>query len=48
MGATSFNPRFVEIHDRFVVPLSRAAESVVSPPFGKNVILVARKRQRGV
>jgi SAM-dependent methyltransferase len=45
LGATSFNPRFVQIHDRFVVPLSRAAERVASPPFGKNVILVARKRQ---
>lgn len=45
MGATSFNPRFVQIHDRFVVPVSRAAERVVSPPFGKNVILVARKRR---
>jgi SAM-dependent methyltransferase len=44
MGATTFNPRLVEINDRFVVPVSRAVEHVVSPPFGKNVILVARKR----
>jgi len=44
MGATTFNPRLVRIHDRFVVPLSRAAERLVSPPLGKNVILVARKR----
>ncbi len=44
MGATTFNPRLVRINDKFVVPLARAVERVVSPPFGKNVILVARKR----
>ena len=44
MGATTFNPQLVRINDRFVVPVSRAIEHVVSPPFGKNVILVARKR----
>jgi SAM-dependent methyltransferase len=43
MGATAFNPRIVDIHDRFVVPVSRAAERMISPPIGKNIILVARK-----
>jgi SAM-dependent methyltransferase len=43
MGASTFNRRLIEIHDKFVVPVSRAVERVVPPPIGKNVILVARK-----
>ncbi|MBX9908428.1 MAG: class I SAM-dependent methyltransferase [Beijerinckiaceae bacterium] len=43
LGSTSFNPKLVALNDRVVVPLSRAAEGVVTPPFGKNLILVARK-----
>jgi SAM-dependent methyltransferase len=44
MGATTFNPQLVHIHDTFVVPFSRAVECVISPPIGKNIILVARKQ----
>ena len=44
MGATTFNPKLVHINDKFVVPISAAVERVISPPFGKNIILVARKR----
>lgn len=44
MGATTFNPNLISIHDRFVVPLSRAVERVIPPPIGKNVILVAQKK----
>lgn len=43
LGATSFDPRLVRINDRYVVPLTRAFEKVLTPPFGKNLILVARK-----
>ncbi len=43
MGATSFNPALIQIHDKFVVPGSRAVEKLVPPPIGKNIILVARK-----
>ena len=43
MGATSFIPQLVHAHDKFVVPLSRTIERAVSPPIGKNLILVARK-----
>jgi SAM-dependent methyltransferase len=43
MGATAFNPRIVNLHDRYVVPFSRAVERRISPPIGKNIILVARK-----
>ncbi len=46
MGATRFNPSLVHIHDHFIVPISRAAESAISPPIGKNLILVARKSGR--
>lgn len=43
MGSTSFNPTLVNFHDRAVVPISRALESVFEPPFGKNLLLVACK-----
>lgn len=43
MGSTTFNPALIDIHDKYVVPVSRAFERVVSPPFGKNLMLVARK-----
>lgn len=43
MGATAFSPGLIHIHDKFVVPVSRAVERVVPPPIGKNIILVARK-----
>jgi SAM-dependent methyltransferase len=44
MGKTTFNPTLVDINDRIVVPISRMIERVVSPPFGKNLILIACKR----
>ncbi|HZJ12223.1 MAG TPA: class I SAM-dependent methyltransferase [Methyloceanibacter sp.] len=43
LGSTDFNPRLIGIHDRYVVPVSRAAERVVTPPWGKNVILIAKR-----
>jgi SAM-dependent methyltransferase len=33
----------VRLYDRLVVPLMRRVESVVAPPIGKNLLLVARK-----
>lgn len=44
MGATTFDPRLIRFHDRFVVPISRAIERHVTLPIGKNIILVARKK----
>ncbi len=44
LGMTTFNPTLVRIHDQAIVPLSRVVERVIAPPFGKNLILVARKR----
>ncbi len=43
MGSMSFDPKLVRINDRYVVPLSRRVETLVPPPFGKNLILTARK-----
>jgi SAM-dependent methyltransferase len=43
LGSTTFNPTLINIHDKFVVPVSRTIERVISPPFGKNLILVATK-----
>lgn len=43
MGSTRFNPTLVAINDRYVVPLTRGVERMLGAPFGKNLILVARK-----
>jgi SAM-dependent methyltransferase len=42
-GAGAPNPRLVAVYDRFVVPVTRAIERVVRPPFGQSVLCVARK-----
>ena len=46
MGITTFNPSLVRLNDRVVVPLSRILETI-PPPFGKNLILAARKEPEG-
>jgi len=38
-------PGTVKFYDRFVVPAEEALESLIRPPLGKNIILVAEKRQ---
>lgn len=43
-GAGYPDPRLVKIYDRTVVPLTRAIERVVRPPFGQTVFCVARVR----
>ncbi|HJN25879.1 MAG TPA: class I SAM-dependent methyltransferase [Rhodospirillales bacterium] len=43
LGATGFSPLLTGINDAAVVPLSRGMEGLVAPPFGKNVLLVARR-----
>ncbi len=37
------NKNAVFVYDRFVVPWLRRLESLVAPPLGKNVLLIARK-----
>lgn len=40
-GVGAPNPRLVRIYDRFVVPVTRAVERRVTPPFGQSVLGVA-------
>jgi SAM-dependent methyltransferase len=42
-GKESFNQAHARLYDRVGIPLTRAVESIIPPPVGKNVILVARK-----
>lgn len=42
-GKTGFDPRMIRLYDRVVVPMARRLESLVRPPLGKNLILVAEK-----
>jgi SAM-dependent methyltransferase len=41
-GAGYPDPKLVKIYDRTVVPMTRAIERVVRPPFGQTVFCVAR------
>jgi SAM-dependent methyltransferase len=43
MQSNTMEPHAVRMHDRFVVPVSRTLESVITPPWGKNIILVGQK-----
>ena len=41
---TDFDPKMMAIYDRFVIPVSRLFERWVSPPLGRNIIIVAEKK----
>lgn len=41
-GVERPNPKLVGVYDRFVVPVTKAIESKVRPPFGQSVLAVAR------
>ncbi|MEO5335377.1 MAG: class I SAM-dependent methyltransferase [Magnetospirillum sp. WYHS-4] len=43
LGFTEFKPGMASLYDRIFVPITRRLETLVAPPFGKNVVLVARK-----
>jgi len=45
LGKTSFHGPSLPVYDKCVVPVTRICESVLHPPFGKNLILVARKNE---
>ena len=34
----------VKLYDRVGVPVTRAIESIISPPLGKNILAIARRR----
>jgi len=42
-GATRFSPAAARLYDRIGVPLTRTAERLITPPAGKNLILVATR-----
>jgi SAM-dependent methyltransferase len=44
--SSTLNPRMAKLYDRLVVPFARHAEKVITPPFGKNLVLVGRKTGR--
>jgi len=43
MGATKFNPFLAKVYDIIFAPLSRGLESIIEPPFGKNILLIAKR-----
>ncbi|MGE5505870.1 MAG: methyltransferase domain-containing protein [Actinomycetota bacterium] len=43
MGQTEFKPRMIRFYDRFVHPVTEMIESVLPTPFGKNVVVLARR-----
>lgn len=43
LGKTSFHAPSLRFYDKFVVPVTRSCESLLRPPLGKNLILIARK-----
>ena len=47
LRASTLSPRVVSLFDRLAVPVTRAVESRIRPPFGKNLLLVAEKVQEG-
>jgi SAM-dependent methyltransferase len=46
LHSSTLNPRMAKLYDRLVVPFARLAEKVVTPPFGKNLVLVGRKTEK--
>ncbi|MGH9872947.1 MAG: class I SAM-dependent methyltransferase [Pyrinomonadaceae bacterium] len=44
LRSASMEPGGVKLYDRFIVPAARRLESIISPPLGKNVIVVAEKQ----
>ncbi len=42
-GSTGFDPRLTRLYDAVGVPLTRTLERFVTPPKGKNLIMVARR-----
>ena len=43
LGKTSFHAPSLRFYDKYVVPVTRSCESLLRPPLGKNLILIARK-----
>ena len=46
MGVTTFSDRLALIYDRLFVPIGRMMESVIPPPIGKNIVMIAHRPRR--
>lgn len=44
LKSKTMEPGAVRVYDQFVVPMARSIETMISPPIGKNILLVAAKR----
>jgi SAM-dependent methyltransferase len=47
LGSIAMEPSAVRLYDRWMVPLARAVESRVSPPIGKNILMICRASSAG-
>lgn len=43
LKASKLRPGSVQLYDQLIVPITRAIETLLSPPIGKNIILIAKK-----
>jgi len=43
LKSARMDPRAVRLYDRWVVPIARVVENAVSPPLGKNIVVVGEK-----
>src|SRR5215471_11925133 len=39
LNSNKLEPAAVRFHDRYIVPISRALETIINPPLGKNIVL---------
>jgi len=44
LKSATMEPGAVRFYDRYVVPVARRCESLINPPLGKNVIVIAEKQ----
>lgn len=44
LKSATMEPGAVKFYDRYIVPVARRCESLINPPLGKNVIVVAEKQ----
>ena len=43
LRSETLEPKAVELYDRWLVPVTRAIESAITPPTGKNLLLIGQK-----
>lgn len=42
-GKTHFNPALANFYDQYFIPITKFFERFISPPFGKNIIIIAKR-----